>query len=152
VVIYGSPYEDKKVMFIDELHRILASWQGPWFIGGDFNLSRFPSDKSTSKINQKYVDGFNDWVNKWGLVEVNPNNRKYTWSNNQENTVLAKLDRVFISTDWEAAFPLVRVSALSKGISDHNPLLVDSGDNCSISKKRFRFEKWWLERSDLTSW
>jgi hypothetical protein len=58
VVVYGSPYEDKKVMFIDELHRILASWQGPWFIGGDFNLSRFPSDKSTGKINQKYVDGF----------------------------------------------------------------------------------------------
>jgi hypothetical protein len=41
------------------------------------------------------------------------------------------------------------VSALSKGISTHNPLLVDSGDNCSISKKRFRFEKWWLERSDF---
>jgi hypothetical protein len=42
----------------------------------------------------------------------------------------------------------VRVTALSKGISDHNPLLVDSGDNCSISRKRFRFDKWWLERSE----
>jgi hypothetical protein len=43
----------------------------------------------------------------------------------------------------------VRVATLSKGISDHNPLLIDSSDNCSISKKRFRFEKWWLERSDF---
>jgi hypothetical protein len=29
VVVYGSPYEDKKCTFIDELHSILAGWQGP---------------------------------------------------------------------------------------------------------------------------
>jgi hypothetical protein len=29
VVVYGSPYEDKKCTFIDELHSILARWQGP---------------------------------------------------------------------------------------------------------------------------
>jgi hypothetical protein len=65
--------------------KILASWQGPWLIGGgegDFNLCRFPSDKNTGRINQKYAYAFNDWINKWGLVEVNPNNRKYTRSNN----------------------------------------------------------------------
>jgi endonuclease/exonuclease/phosphatase family metal-dependent hydrolase len=116
---------------------------------GDFNLCRFPSDKNTGRINQKYADAFNDWINKWGLVEMNPNNRKYTWSNNQGNAILAKLDRVFISTEWEAAFPLVRVTTLSKSISDHNPLLIDSGDNCSVSKKKFIFEKWWLERNDF---
>jgi endonuclease/exonuclease/phosphatase family metal-dependent hydrolase len=73
------------------------------------------------------IDGFNYWVNKWGLVELNPVNKKFTWSNNQVTPILAKLDRVFVSTDWESAFPLVRVSALAKCISDHNPLLVDSG-------------------------
>jgi endonuclease/exonuclease/phosphatase family metal-dependent hydrolase len=143
VVVYGSPYVVEKVLFIDELHKILASWQEPWLIGGggDFNLCRFSSDKNTGRINQKYDDAFNDWINKWGLVEVNPNNRKYTCSNNQGNAILIKLDRVFISTEWEAAFPLVRVTTLTKGISDHNPLLIDSGDNCSVSKKKFRFEK-----------
>jgi hypothetical protein len=34
VVVYGTAYEDKKVLFIDELHKILASWQGPWLIWG----------------------------------------------------------------------------------------------------------------------
>jgi hypothetical protein len=135
VVVYEPAYEDRKVAFIDELHNIMASWQGPWLIGGDFNLSRFPSDKNTRRINQKFVDYFNDWVNKWGLIELNPPNRKFTWSNNQENAVLAKLDRILISTDWEATFPLVRVLALPKGTSDHNPLLIDSGENCSFSKK-----------------
>jgi hypothetical protein len=104
-VVYGSPYEDDKVEFIYELHLIMAAWQGPVMIGGGFNLSRFISDKSNGRINQKWVDCFNDWVNKWGLVEINPSNRKFTWANNQRNLILAKLDRIFISTEWEAAFP-----------------------------------------------
>jgi hypothetical protein len=64
--------------------------------------------------------------------------------------VLAKLDRVFISTDWESAFPLVKVLGLAKSICDHNPLLIDSGENCAWSKKKFRFDKWWLVRPDFS--
>jgi hypothetical protein len=61
-------------------------------IGGDFNLCRFASDKSNDRIKQKLADCFNNWVNKWGLVELNPDNRKFTWSNNQSNRILAKID------------------------------------------------------------
>jgi hypothetical protein len=149
VVVYGCPYEEEKANFIDELHVVLPSWQGPTLVGGDFNLSRFPSDKSNGHINQKWVDCFNDWVNKWGLIKINPSNRKYTWANNQKSLVMAKLDRVFMSTEWDQAFPLVRVLGLAQGISDHSPLLVDSGDNFSRGKKKFRFEKWWLERPEF---
>jgi hypothetical protein len=60
VVVYGSPYEEGKADFIDELHVILASWQGPILIGGDFNLSRFTSDKNNGRISQKWADCFND--------------------------------------------------------------------------------------------
>jgi hypothetical protein len=59
------------------------------------------------------------------------------------------LDRVFITTKWEATFPLVRVVGLAKSISDHVPLLVDSGDDYRLGKKKFRFKKWWLEREDF---
>jgi hypothetical protein len=34
LVVYGSPYEDKKTEFIDELHLVLAGWQGPVMVGG----------------------------------------------------------------------------------------------------------------------
>jgi hypothetical protein len=39
---------------------MVACWQGPLVVGGDFNLSRFPSDKSNGRIDQRYADGFND--------------------------------------------------------------------------------------------
>jgi endonuclease/exonuclease/phosphatase family metal-dependent hydrolase len=80
-------------------------------------------------------------VNRWHLIELNPSNRKFTWSNNHINRVQAKLDRVFVSTDWEAAFPLARVVALEKEISDHAPLLVITEVNMTVGKK-FRFETW----------
>jgi hypothetical protein len=86
---------------------------GAHFCGGDFNLSRFPGDKNNGRINLKYADCF---VNKWGLIEISSSNRKFTWANNQRNLVMAKLDRIFISTEWERAFPLVRVTSLEKAL------------------------------------
>jgi hypothetical protein len=84
-----------------------------------------------------------------GLIELSPYNMKFTWGNNQKNLVLAKLDIILISTEWDQAFPLVKVSGLAKGISDHSPLLFDLGENYSFGKNKFKFEKWWLQRKDF---
>jgi regulation of enolase protein 1 (concanavalin A-like superfamily) len=64
VVVYGPPHEGKKVEFIDELQLIMSKSNGHVVVGGDFNLSRFASDKSSGRIVQKFVDCFNDWINK----------------------------------------------------------------------------------------
>jgi hypothetical protein len=70
----------------------MSTSQGPILIGGDFNICRIASHKNNGRINQKFADYFNDWINRRGLKELNPCNRKYTWSNNQTCLVLAKLD------------------------------------------------------------
>lgn len=62
---------------------------------------------------------------------------------------MARMIRVFVSSMWERTFPLARVKALERVPSDHNPLLVDTGDNLFFGKKRFRFEKWWLEQESF---
>ena len=69
---------------------------------------------------------------------------KYTWSNNQDNLVMAKIDRIFVSTEWDSGFPLASVKCLDRFPSDHNPLVLDTSSNVFFGKKRFRFEKWWL--------
>jgi hypothetical protein len=38
---------------------------------------------------------------------------------------------------------------LPKGISDHTPLLLEFGDNCSVGRKKFKFEKPWLQLEDF---
>ena len=54
-----------------------------------------------------------------------------------------------LQREWEQAFPLVRVKGLEKYPSDHNSLLIDSGDNVFFGKKQFRFEKWWLQKESF---
>lgn len=49
---------------------------------------------------------------------------------------MAIIDRVYLSTGLEAAFPLARVKALDRIPSDRNPLLVDMGVNMYYGKKK----------------
>lgn len=58
---------------------------------------------------------------------------------------MAKIDRIFVTTDWESNFPLARVKSLDRQPTDHDPLMLDTGDNGYFGKKIFRFEKWWLQ-------
>jgi endonuclease/exonuclease/phosphatase family metal-dependent hydrolase len=56
-----------------------------------------------------------------------------------------KLVRILVSTEWEQRFPLASVIALSRGISDHTPLLLDTGRaSSSGSQPLFKFELGWL--------
>jgi hypothetical protein len=62
---------------------------------------------------------------------------------------MAKLDRVFVSTSLGVKIALAKVTCLTKDISDHTPILVDSGESCHMRIKRFRVEKWWLKKLNL---
>ncbi|KAJ1297556.1 hypothetical protein BS78_01G385600 [Paspalum vaginatum] len=52
-----------------------------------------------------------------------------------------------MSTEWEFKYPLVTVQALDRGVSDHTPLLLDTGTPAFFgSNKQFKFELNWLQR------
>lgn len=70
IVVYGSPYEERKQAFLDKLHEVMSKWDGLTVIGRDFNLVRFSSDKSNSAINYRWADAFNDWVSVRALIEL----------------------------------------------------------------------------------
>jgi hypothetical protein len=40
---------------------------------------------------------------------------------------------------------LATITILSKGVSDHNPLMLKFGDRLQIKDPMLKFEKWWLE-------
>lgn len=78
VVVYGSAYPVFKMDFISELQDTLCSATYPVFICGDFNLVSGDEDKSSGLVNQQITFLFNDWVNRWALLEIPIANRKYT--------------------------------------------------------------------------
>jgi hypothetical protein len=90
IVVYGPAYDEQKASFLVGLEDVMSSWKGPLLIGSDFNLVRFVSDKSNVLINHRWADCFNEWVDKWALVELNASNKRFTWTNNQDNLIYAK--------------------------------------------------------------
>jgi endonuclease/exonuclease/phosphatase family metal-dependent hydrolase len=51
----------------------------------------------------------------------------FTWSNNRDSPSLSRIDRFLISLTWEAYFPVVTQSRLSRLLSDHFPILLCCG-------------------------
>jgi hypothetical protein len=100
-------------------------------------------------INLTHVNAFNDWIYSWGQIELNDPTRTYSWSNNQSNPILAKLDRVLVSVDWDIKYPTSKVVMLPKGLSDHNPIKISFGVKNYIKDPIFYFEKWWLELEEF---
>jgi endonuclease/exonuclease/phosphatase family metal-dependent hydrolase len=70
---------------------------------------------------------FRRLLNELELVEIDLLGRQFTWSNEREAPTLVRLDRVFVTTDWDQLFPDCILQALASSISDHCPLLLGEG-------------------------
>jgi hypothetical protein len=112
-------------------------------------MVRGRKDKSNGVVNSKWRDKFNEWIRKHILMEIKLAGRCFTWSNNQENAIMAHIDRVFSGTDFDMKFPLSSAKALLRQPSDHTPILWESGVGQKIDKPSFKFEKWWLKYKDF---
>ena len=68
----------------------------------------------------------------------------------QTDPTYEKLNRVLMTTEWELKYPLVMLHALDRGVSDHTPLLLETGDPAfSGHPKQFKMELSWLSHEDF---
>jgi hypothetical protein len=71
--------------------------------------------------------------------------RMYTWANNLATPTFEKLEWILITTEWEEKFLLTTVQALTRQLSGHTPLLLNSGESSHIATQpMFKFELGWL--------
>jgi hypothetical protein len=63
------------------------------------------------------------------LIEIKDPTRTFSWSNNQANPIMAKLNRILASVDWDSKYPLAKVNLLPKEVGDHNPVKITFGDS-----------------------
>jgi hypothetical protein len=90
---------------------------------------------------------FNCVIDGLNLRELEMSGRQFTWANSMPNPTYEKLDRILMTTEWEQKFPLCNVITLSRDISNHAPLLLDTGRRTSTgSQHRFKSELGWLLR------
>jgi endonuclease/exonuclease/phosphatase family metal-dependent hydrolase len=58
------------------------------------------------------------------LKELHLHGRLFTWSNERTHPTLERIDRVFVSAEWEDLYPNSYLQSLYSGCSDHAPLLL----------------------------
>jgi len=119
-------------------------WELPWCIGGDFNVVRFPSERSSGAGYSAAMEEFSDFIFMQNLVDLPLEGGQFTWSNNQEDQIWSRIDRFLVSLEWEERFPEVIQKRLPRLLSDHFPLLLDCGAPRE-GNKYFKFENMWLK-------
>ena len=142
--VYGPQDDGAKVEFLQELAGIRDLHAGPWLIARDFNLIAKQEDKNNDLINRRMLERFRSRLNRLEMKELYLNGRRYTWSNERQHTTMEKIDHVFVSNEWDAAFPACFLSALGTAISDHCPLMLDMNVEIGLHK-RFKFEAFWVK-------
>jgi exonuclease III len=145
VAMYGAAQREFKEAFLTELVHSCRNERLPLCIGGDFNIIRNSSEKNNDRFEERWPFLFNVVIDSLDLREIEMPGRKFTWANSRRVPTYEKLDRVLVSTEWEQNFPSATVNALSREISDHEPLLLSAGDKSKgPSQLPFKFELGWL--------
>ena len=142
--VYGSTDRSLQSSFWCELDSIRSKWAGPWCIGGDWNITRFPSERFGGGNTTVHMAAFFDWINSHSLMDLHLGGANFTWSNHQIPPSLSRLDRFLVTNDWMDPYPEVSQIALPKPTSDHCSILFDS-KNSKWGPSPFRFELLWLE-------
>lgn len=93
VTVYGAAQVENKDAFLAELANFCSRNKEPYIIGGDFNIIRFQHEKNKPRGVNKYSDTFNSIISAFELREIFMTGGKFTWSNNQADPTLEKLDR-----------------------------------------------------------
>lgn len=107
-----------------------------------FNLVRWFGDRSVDFHGFTLMSAFNDLIWHLGVIDVNLENRRYTWISKRPVPSFSKLDRVFISDQWPRSLPNIHLRAMELIVSNHVPLILSCA-GMATRPKGFKFENFW---------
>ncbi|KAM0898894.1 hypothetical protein ACQ4PT_021649 [Festuca glaucescens] len=142
--VYGPQEDDLKVNFLQELRQLRNVVQDKWMVLGDFNLICRADEKSNQRLNLRMMGRFRAWIQDMELIEYPLFGRRFTWSSERQNCTHTRIDRVFVSKEWDLEFPQFQLAPASTNVSDHCPIVLRKMDVKHY--KGFRFEAHWLRQ------
>ena len=87
------------------------------------------------------MSDFAEFVVEQGLMDLPLAGGESTWANNSS---WSRLDRFWVSPEWDFSYLGLMQKKLLRACSDHAPILLDRG--ClQIGKRSFKFENIWLK-------
>ncbi|XP_070036365.1 uncharacterized protein LOC142166978 [Nicotiana tabacum] len=134
---------------IDNINMII---DGPWCIGGDFNVIMDPDEKLGGRPHRAHRSfDFVTTMETCGLSDIGFTGPKFTWCNNwrPRKRIWKRLDRIFVNDQWVQVFQHNYVKHLVRTGSNHRPLLMKCHSDQHEIIKYFRFLNFWTEQQDF---
>ncbi|RVW54250.1 LINE-1 reverse transcriptase-like [Vitis vinifera] len=128
----------------EEVGAIRGIWEGPWCLGGDFNITLAQGERSRQGRITSAMRRFAEVVDDLGLVDLQLQGGAFTWTGGLNNMSRAHLDRFLVSPCWLDQFSRVSQRRLPRSISDHFLVLLEGG-SWRRGPASFRFENMWFK-------
>ncbi|WMV14273.1 hypothetical protein MTR67_007658 [Solanum verrucosum] len=127
-----------------ELLVLKNSLNGPWIVCGDFNITRYPSERTNCHRLSGAMEEFSSCIEELQLVDPPLLGGSFTWRRGEDHSCASRIDRISHCAEWGDNFTHIKQSCLPKMASDHNPIILSYGGE-EWKKSYFKFEIWWLE-------
>lgn len=150
-VVYASCDMIIRRDLFDSLMQFSRQVNVPWLIGGDFNCIASTTEKMGGSFSStNAMTDFQGFMSATGFADAGFTGSKFTWTNNQvgPSHINARLDRVLLNPYWVQSGIYLAVKHLTRGPSDHAPLLL-SMIPASPAPGRFMYQQMWHSHDDF---
>ncbi|KAL2453200.1 Uncharacterized protein Adt_49302 [Abeliophyllum distichum] len=130
------------------LHQISLTVDGPWMVGGDFNVIAHNGERTGHNTRDRGTSDFADMMMDCGLTDAGYSGSQYTWTNGR---VWKRLERVLINSTVGSSCSRFSVRHLNRSTSDHSPLLIQWSSDDDLGPRPFRFLNVWSRHHDFLS-
>ncbi|GAV92217.1 Exo_endo_phos domain-containing protein [Cephalotus follicularis] len=119
----------------------------PWVVMGDFNVTRYGSEHTSSRITTKAMQDFNKALTSAELGDLICSGLHYTWSNMRTGTeaIAKKLDRALGNWQWFNVLGDTYAHFHPPGISDHSPVSIRFRSRQQHGRRPFKFINFWAK-------
>ena len=90
--VYGPMKRCKRELFWEELGSLKGLWEGPWCIGGDFNMVLSPKERNSMGRLSHSMRCFIEVLNELGLRDLPLQGGPFTWRGGLNNQCMSRLD------------------------------------------------------------
>ncbi|XP_071736891.1 uncharacterized protein [Rutidosis leptorrhynchoides] len=120
--VYSSQRTTEKCTLCSRIKDFIHSHDGEYVLFGDFNIVRDASERFRSIFNSDEAKSFNTFIDDTNLMEIPLGGRRFTWMYKTASK-MSRLDRVLVSQNVSSTCVDMRLTALSRGWSDHVPIM-----------------------------
>ncbi|RVW26746.1 hypothetical protein CK203_108374 [Vitis vinifera] len=98
--VYGPFTRLEREWLWEEVGAIRGIWEGPWCLGGDFNITLAQGERNRQGRISSAMRRFAEVVDDLGLVDLQLQGGAFTWTGGLNNMSKARLDRFLVSPCW----------------------------------------------------